>query len=124
MAAGHRSGVTGRGEQESEDASLGTLEIVRDTADDVQDRWVRIFVDDLPEEILRYGETLTRRVAPGTHRVKAHNTLGSDTIQVEVAAGQTVRLRCHNHFARGGILMMLAIGFAFITVRLEVLDPR
>ena len=97
-----------------------TIEIFRDTDDDVQDRWVRIFIDDAPAEILRYGETLRLQVAPGQHRVKAHNTLGKDAIDVDVAGGETVRIRCHNHFAKGGILMMLTIGFAFIKVRLEV----
>ena len=100
------------------------VEIVRDTAEDVQDRWVRIFIDDEPEQILRYGETLRREIPPGAHRIKAHNTLSSDTIEIDVPPGQTLRIRCHNHFAKGGILMMLAIGFAFIKVRLEVLDGR
>jgi hypothetical protein len=102
-------------------APAATIEIFRDTVDDVQDRWVRLFIDDDPPEILRYGETFRRQVTPGRHRVKAHNTLSNDTVEVNVAAGDTARIRCHNHFARGGILMMLTIGFAFIRVRLEVL---
>jgi hypothetical protein len=99
---------------------FATIEIVRDTAADVQDRWVRIFINEDPEEILRYGETFRRQLPPGPHRIKAHNTLSSDTLDIELAAGQTLRIRCHNHFSRGGILTMLTIGFAFITIRLEV----
>jgi hypothetical protein len=95
------------------------IEIFRDTPDDVQDRWVRIAIDDQPEEILRYGESLRQEVPPGHHRIKAHNTLSKDVIDVDVAPGETLRIRCHNHFAKGGILMMLTIGFAFIKVRLE-----
>ena len=98
-----------------------TLEIFRDTAEDVQDRWIRIFIDDAPPEILRYGETLRRELTPGRHRIKAHNTLSKDTIDITAEPGRTIRIRCHNHFAKGGILMMLTIGFAFIKVRLEVL---
>ena len=105
-----------------DDSLPATIEIFRDTQEDVQDRWVRIFIDDQPEEILRYGETLRRELAPGRHRIKAHNTLSKDTIEVDVAAGQTLRIRCHNHFAKGGVLMMLTIGFAFIKVRLEVMQ--
>ena len=97
------------------------LEIIRDTPDDVQDRWVRISIDESPEEILKYGQTLRRAVAPGTHRIKAHNTLSTDTIDIESAAGKTVRIRCHNRVAKGGVLMMLTTGFAFITVELEPL---
>ena len=97
----------------------GTIAIVRDTADDVQDRWVRIYIDDSPKEILRYGETLRREVSPGRHRIKAHNTLSKHEIEVDVAEGQELRIRCHNKVAKGGVLMMLTTGFAFITVRLE-----
>jgi hypothetical protein len=99
-----------------------TIEIFRDTPDDVQDRWVRIFVDDRAAEILRYGETLRLPVTPGHHRIRAHNTLSKHAIEVDLAAGDTLRIRCHNHFAKGGILMMLTIGFAFINVRLEVVE--
>jgi hypothetical protein len=100
-------------------ATPATITITRDAPDDVQDRWIRIYIDDLPEEILRYGETLRRVVGPGRHRVKAHNTLSSHVIEFDAAPGEDVRLACHNTVARGGILMMLTTGFAFINVRLE-----
>ena len=102
-------------------SSAATVEIFRDTHDDVQDRWVRLYIDEQPAEILRYGETLRRQLTPGGHRIKAHNTLSQDVIEFEAVAGETIRVRCHNHFARGGILMMLTIGFAFIKVRLEII---
>jgi hypothetical protein len=98
------------------------IDIVRDRPDDVQDRWVRVRIDDAPEDILKYGGRLRRQVTPGRHRIRAHNTLSSDSIDVDVAAGETLRIRCHNRVAKGGVLMMLTTGFAFITVRLEILD--
>ena len=103
-------------------AAPPVIQIVRDTPDDVQDRWVRIYFDDGPEEILKYGATLRREVAPGRHRIRAHNTLSSDTVDVDVAAGQTLHIRCHNRVAKGGVLMMLTTGFAFITVQLEIVE--
>jgi hypothetical protein len=101
-----------------------TITIRRDSPDDVQDRWIRIHIDDLPVEILRYGEVLTRPVAPGHHRIMAHNTLSKHAIEVDATAGQEIRIRCHNSLARGGILTMLTMGFAFIKVRLEVEGAR
>ena len=96
------------------------LIISRNSADDVQDRWIRIFVDDRPEQILRYGEVMTIDLPPGHHRLKAHNTLSNDTLEFDASPGQRVHVRCHNSIARGGVLMMLTTGFAFITVRLEL----
>lgn len=97
-----------------------TIEIFRDAPEDIQDRWVRLYIDDSPAEILRYGETFRRQLAAGAHRIKAHNTLSSHVLNVDLAAGETLRIRCYNQFTRGGPLMMLTIGFAFIKVRLEV----
>ena len=96
-----------------------TLIITRNEPEDVQDRWIRLSIDGQPEEILRYGETLTRELAPGQHVVKAHNTLSRHQVTFAAAAGERVRFRCHNKVAKGGVLMMLTTGFAFITVRLE-----
>lgn len=98
---------------------VATISITRDTPDDIQDRWIRVTIDDSPEEILRYGETLTREVPAGRHRLKAHNTLSSDTIEIDAQPGEHVQIACHNAFARGGILMLLTTGFAFIKVKLE-----
>ena len=97
-----------------------TLVITRDAPDDVQDRWVRITVDQGDEEILRYGLTLTWQLAPGHHRIKAHNTLSADSLEFEAAPGQTVRIKVYNTVAKGGVLMLMATGFAFINVRLEL----
>jgi hypothetical protein len=97
-----------------------TLTITRDAPDDVQDRWIRIYIDDAEAEILRYGDVMTRPIAAGHHHLKAHNTLSSHRIEFEAAPGETVHVRCFNTIARGGALMMLTIGFAFIKVRLEL----
>jgi hypothetical protein len=93
---------------------------VRDAPDDVQDRWVRLYLDDAPVEILRYGQTLRRELTPGRHRLKAHNTLSSDTIHFDAAPGQHIRVRCLNHIAKGGVITMLTMGFAYIKVKLEI----
>jgi hypothetical protein len=99
--------------------SPAAVTITRNEPEDVQDRWIRIYIDDQPEEILRYGEVLTRELAPGHHRVKAHNTLSKDVIEFDAAPGEQIRVRCHNTIAAGGVLSMLVTGFAFIKVRLE-----
>src|SRR5690606_37277158 len=49
-------------------AAAAFVEIVRDTPEDVQDRWVRVSVDGGPEQILRYGQTLRLTLPPGRHR--------------------------------------------------------
>src|SRR5690606_25423297 len=103
-------------------AAAAFVEIVRDTPEDVQDRWVRVSVDGGPEQILRYGQTLRLTLLPGRHRVRAHNTLSSDVVEFSVRDGQTLWRRCHYRLYEGGMLSCVAIGLAYITVRLEILE--
>lgn len=102
------------------DSPSATLTITRNAADDVQDRWVRIYLDDGPEHILRFGETLALPINPGPHRLKAHNTLSMHTIELHADPGQDLRVKCFNRFSRGSAIMLLTIGFGYISVRLEV----
>ena len=102
--------------------ALGVVEIVRDTAMDVQDRWVRVRIDDGAEEIVRYGHTVRFDVPAGRHRLRAHNTLGRDALEFDLAPGEVLRVRCYNEFSKSAPLLILAIGFAFIKVRLEVIS--
>jgi hypothetical protein len=100
-------------------AGDATVTIIRNAPDDVQDRWIRLWLDGEFWEILRYGMTLSRTVTPGRHRVKAHNTLTSDTIEFDAAPGEQITVRCYNAIARGGYLTILTLGIAVIRVRLE-----
>lgn len=95
------------------------LTIVRAFPQDVQDRPIAIFVDDEPWGKVRYAQELTREVAPGRHRVRAFNTLFSQTLEIDVRPGEHVRLRCGNGFPRAGYLMMLFFHVTYLRVRLE-----
>ena len=95
------------------------LTITRDTADDVQDRWIRVWLDGEPQDVLKYGKTLERDIAPGHHVVKVSNTLNRDTYEFDAKPGERITLRCHNAIARGGFLSILMIGVGAIRVRLE-----
>ncbi|MGE3277692.1 MAG: hypothetical protein AB7O67_21460 [Vicinamibacterales bacterium] len=93
--------------------------VVRDAANDIQDRSVNLWLDGEPWEPIRYGRELTREIAPGRHTLKAHNTLVGDTFDFEARPGEHVRLRCVNQLGGGGMLLMLFIGVAMLRVRIE-----
>lgn len=98
------------------------LTIVRDHPADLQDRPVYIYVDSELWEILRYGAKLSRTLAPGRHRIRAHNTLFSHTLEVDAQAGESINLRCENGLTGGGMVMVLLLGVAYLRVRLERID--
>ena len=98
------------------------LSITRDTPDDIQDRWIRLWLDGEYWETLRYGVTLSKDIPAGQHKLKASNTLNRDTLEFDAKPGEHIKVRCHNSIARGGFLSILMIGVAVIRVRLERID--
>jgi hypothetical protein len=104
----------------SDDApGAARLTITRNHPQDVQDRPVYIWIDGEKIATLRFGGVLTHRLSPGHHRIKAHNTLFSHTLEVDAAPGEEIRLRCQNGLTGGGMLMVLMLGVAYLRVRLE-----
>jgi len=59
------------------------LTIMRNERRDFPDRQILTFLDGEPMGKVRYGETLTREVAPGTHSVRAFNTLNYKIFESE-----------------------------------------
>jgi hypothetical protein len=95
------------------------LTISRHDADDFQDRQIHLFVDEEPWGKVRYGQAVTGEVAPGSHRVRAFNTLFSKTLALDVLPGEHVRLKTGNGFPRAGWLLMMVLHVTYLLVRLE-----
>jgi hypothetical protein len=100
-------------------ANQAHLTITRNATRDFQDRQVYLFVDEEPWGKVKYGQAVTRDIAPGRHRVRAFNTLFSHTIEVHAVAGEHVRLRCTNAMPAAGWLMMIFLHVTALRVRLE-----
>lgn len=95
------------------------LTILRNGARDFQDRQVYLFVDDEPWGKVRYGQAVTREIAPGAHRVRAFNTLLSHTLEVNALPGEHIRLHCTNGMPTVGWLMMVFLHVTALRPRLE-----
>jgi hypothetical protein len=95
------------------------LTITRNHPQDVQDRPVYISIDGERLGTLKFGGVFAHEIAPGHHRVNAHNTLFGHTMDVDAAPGEEVRLTCQNGLTGGGMLMVLMLGVAYLRVRLE-----
>jgi hypothetical protein len=65
-----------------------TISIRRTAKIDIGHREIFFKLDDEDIGLLRFGEELTRDVAPGKHRLKADNTLFRKTVDFDVAVGE------------------------------------
>jgi hypothetical protein len=97
------------------------LSISRQGEKDFRDRQVYLFVDEEPWGKVRYGEVVSREIAPGKHRVRAFNTLFSHTIEVNALPGEHVRVHCSNGMPTLGFLMMIFLHVTALRPRLEIL---
>jgi hypothetical protein len=68
---------------------------------DIGQRHVYVRIDDGPRVALLFGQSFTVEVQPGTHRLRAHNTLMWRTLTFHVEAGEHLEFLLIN---RGGPL--------------------
>jgi hypothetical protein len=95
------------------------LTVTRNNSSDFQDRQVFLYVDGELWGKVKYGKPVSREIPPGRHKVRAFNTLFSDTIEIDAQPGEHVRLRCSNTLGKGGWIMMVVWQIAALRVRLE-----
>ncbi len=81
----------------SENEAEGRITVTRTDEDDVGGpRHILVRIDDGPDIRLAAGQTLSRPLAPGAHRVRADNTLFRKTLEFDLAPGEHVRFGTAN----------------------------
>ncbi|HEX7087526.1 MAG TPA: hypothetical protein VF198_14275 [Vicinamibacterales bacterium] len=97
--------------------------IERNSPEDVRNRQVIISLDGERIATLLYGQSCSREIAPGRHRLRANNTLVWKTVEFDAEPGVEVRFRCVN-WAPGSFYYLLGLfGVSPLFVRLERVDP-
>jgi hypothetical protein len=102
--------------------SPATLIVERTSSDDVGTRQIILSLDGEPWATLLYGESATRDVAAGHHRLRANNTLVWKTVDFDVAPGQSARFSVVNRAGRGTAALIALLGVGPLYVTLERLQ--
>lgn len=91
--------------------------MTRTEPNDVRDRQIVLSMDGEPLGTLLYGQRLTREVAPGPRRLKAHNTLFWKNIEVDLQPGEHARFVVINRAGSGtlSLLGVLGVGPLYLT---------
>src|SRR5215204_1391543 len=93
------------------------ITITRRDSRDVGDRQIVVSVDGEPLATLLFGAEASREVAPGEHRLRAHNTLFWKTLEVSLAPGEHARFSVVNRAGMGtfSLLGLLGVGPLYLT---------
>ena len=93
------------------------ITVTRNADNDVRDRQVVVSIDGEPLATLLYGQHASKDVAPGPHRLKAHNTLFWKNIDLELKPGEHARFVVINRAGTGtfSLLGMLGVGPLYLT---------
>ena len=93
------------------------ITVTRQATDDVRIRQLVVSIDGEKVATLLYGETVTREVPPGPHRLRVHNTLVWKTIDLELTAGEHAAFTAINLAGFGTISMLGLLGAGPLYVR-------
>ncbi len=96
-----------------ETAWKATITVRRQSKEDVGYREVILLLDGEHLAILNHGDVVTREIPPGTHRLKAHNTLFSKTLDFTLNVGEHASFSAENR-AGWGTYSMLAFFIGFL----------
>lgn len=96
-----------------------TLTVSRNAPGDVGERQVILSLDGEPLATLLFGQSATRQVAPGAHRLRANNTLVWKTVAFEVAPGEDVHFEVVNRPGPGtnAFVAVFGVGPIYLTLR-------
>ena len=81
--------------------------------DDVGYREIFVSLDGESLGVLRPGDAITRETTPGSHRLRAHNTLFWKTLEVRLMVGEHARFMAVNR-AGWGTYSVLAFFIGFL----------
>lgn len=99
---------------------METLVTITRTSDkDVQHRQVIMSIDGEQVATLMYGQSVTKPLTPGPHKIKAYNTLVWKTLDFEVKEGEHAQFSVVNVPGKWSFSLLALLGAGPLYVELE-----
>jgi hypothetical protein len=97
----------------------GRITVTRTSEEDVRIRQLVVSIDGESAGTLRYGESITKELEPGSHRLRVHNTLVWKTVDLDLHAGEHARFTAVNRAGFGTYSMvgLLGAGPLYVSIR-------
>jgi hypothetical protein len=95
------------------------ITISRTSPDDVQQRQIIVKLDGERVAELLYGQSVTRTVAPGPHRLRVDNTWNWKTLEFDMAFGEHLKFRTISRAGRFTWFLVGTLGAGPMYVSIE-----
>jgi hypothetical protein len=95
------------------------ITVSRKDDQDVRDRQIVVSIDGGKFATLLFGQEVTREIAPGSHRMKAHNTLFWKNLDIDLKPGEHARFEVVNRAGPGSLSMLGILGVAPLYLTFE-----
>jgi hypothetical protein len=105
-------------------APTSRITVFRNDKRDVGDRQIVLSIDGQPLGTLLFGQQVSREVAPGRHRLRAHNTLFWKTIEVEIGPAEHASFIAINRAGFGTYSLLGLFGAAPLYMSFERLPDK
>jgi len=102
-----------------DDRSPAAVTITRTSEQDFKTRQLIVSIDGRREAVLLWGDSITRDLLPGPHRIRVHNTLVWKTVEFTVRPGEQVFFEAVNKSGPGTLVMMLLLGVGPLYVEIK-----
>jgi len=86
------------------------ITISRTSPQDIQLRQVIVSLDQTPWATLKFGDSVTRPLSPGHHRLRVDNTFHKKAMEFDVAEGEQVHFAIINRVGRFSWLLVAFFG--------------
>jgi hypothetical protein len=105
--------------QQVYDMKPATITVWRKDPADFQQRQLVIYLDGQQLGEILFGESLTREISPGPHKLRVSNTLVWKTLAFEAKSGESVRFEAVNRPGRltYPLMVIMGVGPLYVTLR-------
>jgi sarcosine oxidase gamma subunit len=110
------------GYSEEVNPATATLTVSRTAPNDVRVRQIYISIDGQSVAELLYGQSFSTDLAPGSHRLRANNTLVWTTVDLDLKPGEHARFNVVNRPGFGTFTMLTLLGGGPIYLTFERTD--
>ena len=99
-----------------------SITITRTSEDDFKSRQLIVWIDGERVGTLLWGDSVTKDLQPGPHRIRVSNTLVWKTIACSLVPGQQAYFEAVNRTGLGTIAMMMVFGVAPLYITINRMD--